>query len=326
MENLYTALSAVKTLRSSVGQVFSSLASGLRADHGEEGKENKFLVELQDLLTSVNNHLRDVEQAVGSLSPPPGPFALGNTSFLSQECTHDRLALYSQLVLSYKWTDKIHEYSNLAVQLLNQNSLKRSYTGTQSSKRRRYATSSHNVSIQAVETLIASIDRQFSDMNVSVCREYRNNPLGQSQVPCFEVRVTQQGISREYQSLHDAGIPQVVIVQVSLGRVLTALLTLKGMMIEWVQVRGFGESLELWTESRYKVFRKLTENTHIAMLHFYSPTMPELGVRSLLTWLHSYHNLFSEPCKRCGNYLQSSLPPTSRDMRTLEPYHEECKP
>lgn len=60
MDNLYTALTAVKTLRSSVGQVFSSLANGLRADHGEEGKENKFLIELQDLLTSVNNHLRCV--------------------------------------------------------------------------------------------------------------------------------------------------------------------------------------------------------------------------------------------------------------------------
>jgi hypothetical protein len=46
---------------------------------------------------------------------------------------------------------------------------------------------------------------------------------------------------------------QVVIVQVTLGRVLQALLTLKGMMIEWVNVKGFGETLELWTESRHKV-------------------------------------------------------------------------
>ncbi|XP_054274957.1 mediator of RNA polymerase II transcription subunit 27-like isoform X2 [Macrosteles quadrilineatus] len=326
MENLYTALSAVKTLRSSVGQVFSSLSNGLRADHGEDGKENKFLLELQDLLSSVNNHLRDVEQAVNGLSQPPGPFSLGNTSFLSQECTHDRLALYSQLVLSYKWTDKLHEYSSLATQLLNQNSLKRSYTGANSSKRRRTPTSAHNVPIQAVETLIAAIDRQYQDMNISICREFRNSPVGPTQVTCAEVRLTQQSISRDYQAMHDNGIPQVVIVQVTLGRVLQALLTLKGMMIEWVNVKGFGETLELWSESRHKVFRKLTENTHAAMLHFYSPNVPEFGVRSFITWLHSYNNLFSEPCKRCGNYLQSSLPPTCRDLRTLEPYHEECRP
>lgn len=50
---------------------------------------------------------RDVEQAVNNLSQPPGPLTLGNTNFLSQECTQERQALYSQLVLSYKWTDKV---------------------------------------------------------------------------------------------------------------------------------------------------------------------------------------------------------------------------
>lgn len=50
---------------------------------------------------------RDVEQAVNSLSAPPGPFNLGNTAYLSQESTQDRQALYAQLVNSYKWTDKV---------------------------------------------------------------------------------------------------------------------------------------------------------------------------------------------------------------------------
>lgn len=58
MEPLYTALSAVKVLRSSVGQVFTCLGNGLRADHGEEGRETKFLLELQELLNAVTNHLR----------------------------------------------------------------------------------------------------------------------------------------------------------------------------------------------------------------------------------------------------------------------------
>lgn len=58
MEPLYTALSSIKVLRSNVGCVFESLSNGLRADHGEEGKENKFLLELQELLTTVNNNLR----------------------------------------------------------------------------------------------------------------------------------------------------------------------------------------------------------------------------------------------------------------------------
>lgn len=58
IEQLHLALSSIKVLRSNVGLVFESVSSGLRADHGEEGKENKFILELQELLTTVNNNLR----------------------------------------------------------------------------------------------------------------------------------------------------------------------------------------------------------------------------------------------------------------------------
>lgn len=139
------ALNAIKVLRSNVGQIFETLGNGLRADHGEEGKETKFLLELQDLLNTVNSNVRDVETTVASLTPPPpGFFSLGNSAYLNQECTQERQALYGQLVLSYKWTDKIREYSTRAVSLLSQNSLKRSYISS-SNKRRRTQTSSHNV-------------------------------------------------------------------------------------------------------------------------------------------------------------------------------------
>lgn len=58
MEQLQTALTAIKVLRSNVGQVFESLGNGLRAEHGEENKESKYLFELQELLTTVNLNLR----------------------------------------------------------------------------------------------------------------------------------------------------------------------------------------------------------------------------------------------------------------------------
>lgn len=44
---------------------------------------------------------------MGNLTPPPGPFNLGNTAYLGQETTQERQALYGQLVNSYKWTDKV---------------------------------------------------------------------------------------------------------------------------------------------------------------------------------------------------------------------------
>lgn len=58
VEQLHAALNAVKILRSNVGYVFESVSNGLRADHGEDGKDAKFVTELQVLLTTVNNNLR----------------------------------------------------------------------------------------------------------------------------------------------------------------------------------------------------------------------------------------------------------------------------
>lgn len=163
IEQLNSALSSVKTLRSNVRQIFESVSNGLRADHGDDGKENKFIIELQELLTTVNNNLRycniekttsfilikecfrDVENSVANLTPPPGPFSLGNTTYLSQETTQERQALYGQLVNSYKWTDKIREYSAVAGNILATNSFNKTYKTFSTAKRRKTQTSNHNV-------------------------------------------------------------------------------------------------------------------------------------------------------------------------------------
>lgn len=71
-------------------------------------------------------------------------------------------------------------------------------------------------------------------------------------------------------------------LQITLGRILKAIIAFKGLMIEWVVVKDRSESNDLWTESRYKVFRKVTENCHAAMCHFHSPMMPDLAVRSFM--------------------------------------------
>jgi len=70
---------------------------------------------------------------------------------------------------------------------------------------------------------------------------------------------------------------------------LQAIISFKGVMIEWVIVKGFNEPInpnslqqELWQESRYQVFRKITDHANAAMLHFSSPTLPDLSVRSFM--------------------------------------------
>lgn len=55
MEQLNTTLSNIKTLRSSVRQIFEMLGNGYSS---EEQRETKFLVELQEMLLLVNGNLR----------------------------------------------------------------------------------------------------------------------------------------------------------------------------------------------------------------------------------------------------------------------------
>lgn len=129
-----------------------------------------------------------------------------------------------------------------------------------------------------------------------------------------------------YKVFRPFGSNAVAIVTIS--NVLKAAIVFKGVLIEWVTIKGYDEMLEhddLWAESRYEVFRKVQEHAHSAMLHFFSPTLPDLAVKSYVTWLNSHIKLFLEPCKRCNKYIANGLPPTWRDLRTLEPFHEECR-
>lgn len=105
---------------------------------------------------------------------------------------------------------------------------------------------------RAVDNVLNNIDRTLNDMTIKVWRPFATN----------------------------------AIVHVILGRVLKAAFVFKGIMIEWITVKGFDENFDeiddLWTESRHKVFRKVQNHTHSAMLHFYSPTLPDLAVRSFM--------------------------------------------
>lgn len=291
MEKLNATLSAVKALRSSVGQCFEQLADGTSADSVEESRA-KFLLEFQENFNNINIQLREVENLINALQVPPAPYYLGNTTYLAQETTQDRQALYSQLVNSYKWIDKVHDHSFLAFNNLNQNNLRRSYTYCSQKRGRLPFSSCNNTDPDHTDKLLSEINHLHT--SYKVCRPFGSNA--------------------------------VVIVNIS--RVLKAAIVCKGVLIEWVTVKGYDEALDtddLWAESRYEVFRKVQEHTHSAMLHFFSPTLPDLAVKSYMTWLNSYSKLFLEACKRCGKFVSNGLPPTWRDLRTLEPFHEECR-
>ena len=82
------------------------------------------------------------------------------------------------------------------------------------------------------------------------------------------------------------------VLQITLGKTMRGIVVLKRLMVEWVVIKGFTEDLlnddgkiDMWGESRYKVFQKVTENANAAMLHFHSPSFPEIAIKSFFVRL-----------------------------------------
>ncbi|XP_014668299.1 PREDICTED: mediator of RNA polymerase II transcription subunit 27-A-like [Priapulus caudatus] len=228
--------------------------------------------------------------------------SLGNTGLLNQDPVHDRAPLYGQLLHTYKWSDKLHEYAGVASSILSSNTLKRSTTMSSiATKRlRRPGPTIHAVPQHNVDSLVSSLALLFpQEMTVQLIR-----PMGSS-----------------------------AILKITLGQTLRAVVVLRSLIIEWVVVKAISEDHHVddhkpetvWSSSRYKVFQKVTDHANSAMLHFYSPNMPELAVKSFMTWFRSYNTLFSHPCQRCGRLLSDNLPPTWRDFRNTTAYHENCR-
>lgn len=298
VEALTVTLNTLKTLRSSATLFFKIVSEGAKEDNLTEG-QNNFSERAMKVMADVKTHLRELETQVAGLSPPSNPVNLGNTGLLSLDPTPDKLPLYYQLLDCYTWMEKVHCYSTIMHSLFSGNNLKRSsISSPYSAKRRRPVQLNHNVPQQQVDGIIQSINQMFPDMTLNLSRPFGNN----------------------------------AVVQVTLGRVLRAVVTFKGILIEWVVVRAYNEPLldedgkvDLYTSSQYKVFQKVTDNANAAMLNFCSSGFSDLAVRSFFTWLHSFVSLFTDVCKRCNNHLHNHMPPTWREFRTLDPFHEECK-
>jgi len=297
VDNLQNSLILLGQLRDSTNQVFKTAAEGVKGSHGEDKKDQKFLGEVKSLIDTVGDQIKEVETNVSQPSNLQSQLPLGN---LDSDSAQESFSLYTDLAKSYKWLDKAHEFAGGAASNLSQNSLKRSY-GAVTKSRRRNPNNSHTAPPAALNSLIDSINKMFQDMKLTV-----NRP---------------------------SGTKLNAIVEVSLDRILKAILIFKGLMIEWVVVKGYEEDLvksdgqpDIWGESRYQVFQRITENANAAMLHFQSPIYPELAVKSFMTYMHSFGSLFSDKCKQCGSHLQHNLPPTWREFRTLEAYHEDCRP
>uniref|UniRef100_A0A8C2HXL0 Mediator complex subunit 27 n=1 Tax=Cyprinus carpio TaxID=7962 RepID=A0A8C2HXL0_CYPCA len=286
LEAFSQAINAIQALRSSVTRVFDSLKDGMKNKETLEGREKVFITEFQDNLQSVNRDLNELERLSTLVGRPSESHPLHNSGLLSLDPVQDKTPLYSQLLQAYKWSNKLQYHAGLASSLLNQQSLKRSANQMGTSAKRRPKV---QPSTLALPTQNAQIPSVSSTQPIFCC---------------------------------------LFSFQVTLGKVLKAIVVMRSLFIDRTIVRGYHENIYS-EDGKVKHFISLhvqvTDHATTALLHYQLPQMPDVVVRSFMTWLRSYIKLFQTPCQRCGKYLQEGLPPTWRDFRTLEAFHDTCR-
>lgn len=284
LEAFAQAISAIQALRSSVSRVFDCLKDGMRNKETLEGREKAFIAHFQDNLHSVNRDLNELERLSNLVGKPSENHPLHNSGLLSLDPVQDKTPLYSQLLQAYKWSNKLQYHAGLASGLLNQQSLKRSANqmGVSAKRRPKAQPTTLVLPPQYVDDVISRIDRMFPEMSIHLSR-----PNGTS-----------------------------AMLLVTLGKVLKVVVVMRSLFIDRTIVKGYHEDvytedgkLDIWSKSNYQVFQKVTDHATTALLHYQLPQMPDVVVRSFMTWLRSYVKLFQAPCQRCGKFLQDGLPP-----------------
>ncbi|XP_043102980.1 mediator of RNA polymerase II transcription subunit 27 isoform X2 [Puntigrus tetrazona] len=286
LEAFSQAINAIQALRSSVTRVFDSLKDGMKNKETLEGREKVFITEFQDNLQSVNRDLNELERLSTLVGRPSESHPLHNSGLLSLDPVQDKTPLYSQLLQAYKWSNKLQYHAGLASSLLNQQSLKRSANQMGTSAKRR----------PKVQPSTLALPTQYVDDVIS--------------------RIGRMFPDMSIELFRPNGTSAVLLV--TLGKVLKAIVVMRSLFIDRTIVRGYHENV-------YSEDGKVTDHATTALLHYQLPQMPDVVVRSFMTWLRSYIKLFQTPCQRCGKYLQEGLPPTWRDFRTLEAFHDTCR-
>lgn len=281
LEAVHAGLKATKLLRCSVRDLFKFLADGgtngqangmrnendVNTSNESDGESHdaQILADLKSTVDVITTRVRDLESACTLLAHHGANvnLNLGSTGYVGLDPCWERTSLYPSMVSAYRWSDRLHEHASHAGMVLSSNTLKRTAqpTGTVTYYGRTRPAMSipiprrANYSAIQVDGFCHTLTRTFNDMHVEVMR-----PFG-----------TQASL------------------MVTLERVLRAVILFRGAYIEWVQVKGFNEDfagddgrLDIWTESRYLVFRKITNHANAAMLHFVHITHPELAVKSFL--------------------------------------------
>ncbi|OXB69091.1 hypothetical protein ASZ78_009567 [Callipepla squamata] len=333
LEAFSQAIAAIQALRSSVTRVFDCLKDGMRNKETLEGREKGFVAAFQESLHSVSRDLGELERLSNLVGKPSENHPLHNSGLLSLDPVQDKTPLYSQLLQAYKWSNKLQYHAGLASGLLNQQSLKRSANQMGVSAKRRPKAQPTTLVLPPQAGLVATPElpilphdslREGSEKRIKdlfLLLRYVDDVIN---------RIDRMFPEMSIQLSRPNGTSAMLLV--TLGKVLKVIVVMRSLFIDRTIVKGYNENvytddgkLDIWSKSNYQVFQKVTDHATTALLHYQLPQMPDVVVRSFMTWLRSYIKLFQAPCQRCGKFLQDGLPPTWRDFRTLEAFHDTCR-
>lgn len=290
-----SSISAIQKLRTGISKTFSHLNQGITAS--QEDAKKAFKKQFQEDLVNVKNSFDELDASIASLQPLKEAANMGNLGQISLDPVLDKTPIYAQVLQTYKWSTKLREHAQTAENLLNRQATKRTYGHiSMLSKKRKTQPSSHTYNPVHVDKFFDTWQKSHAGIEVKRVQQSPN------------------------------------VFQVTLGRTLQVVLVLQSFIIERVIVRAHHEvilqvdgTLDLWKQSKYAVFRKITEHATSAMLNFHFATLPDLSVKSFMLWLNSYLRLFTTPCQKCGKILKGNMPPTWRDFFTLSALHESCR-
>lgn len=336
------ALSSIITSHSLCSASTPPLRIQKQQDHQQQ---IDLLQYVNHMISSITNSIRNLDQDIVILAQNSGLISPGESIHLGMEGSQDKHNLYVDLCQSYKTLSKLTDYSKDCHRLLLQQSLKRVHKRIEVS-----ASSHHHPHSQAsregrVDYAVTTFSPYAQKLNVSksVILKVLENCFKNNK--CVEACYTQPlGQS-------------MGVIQIGVNRVIKGIIVMRGIMIDNVIAKAYHESfvmkksssnkspapffvenaggspfvdadddIDLWSDSKYSVFKKLTHHANAAILHFQYPTYPEIAVSTFLNWFSAHADLFAATCSRCNTRLRKFMPPICRDYGPgFLPHHDYCR-
>lgn len=274
--------------------ICTSSTPPIRIQKQQESQQQVDLLQyVNQMISTIATTVRTLDQDIIILMQNNSLINTGESVNLAMDCSLEKHDLYMELCRSYKTYAKLHDYSAHCHTLLHQQSLKRVHKKFE-------ATSNSQSRDLKADSIVATFNPYI----------YRNCSSRSSIVNILEQCLKLcEYMDGSY--LQPFGVSTGVF-QISVNRVLKAVLVMRGIVIDAVIVKAYHESfsseasktgssagllaaeaggspfvdpdedIDLWSESKYAVFRKLTHHANAAVLHFQYPTYPEIAVRSFL--------------------------------------------